>query len=148
MITIVFPGQGSQYVGMGKDFYSEFPLAKETFSEASDSIGIDLKRLCFESDQSELSLTANAQPAILTTSIAMLRVFQCETDIKPDFLAGHSLGEYSALVASGCMKLSDAVYVVRKRGEFMQDSVPVGVGAMAAILGLTEDIVKGICESV
>lgn len=146
MITFVFPGQGSQYVGMGKDFCAEFPLAKQAFEEASDSIGSDLEKLCFESDQKELSLTANAQPAILTTSIAILRVLQDETDITPDFVAGHSLGEFSALVSAGCMSLADAAYVVRKRGEFMQDSVPVGVGGMAAILGLEENDVKEICE--
>lgn len=146
MITFVFPGQGSQYVGMGKDFYNEFPVAKQTYEEASDSIGDDLAKLCFEGEKSELSLTANAQPAILTTSIAILRVLNDETELSPDFVAGHSLGEYTALVSTGCMKLSDAVYVVRKRGEFMQDSVPVGVGSMAAILGLEENVVNEICR--
>ncbi len=147
MITFVFPGQGSQYVGMGKDFCTEFPLAKQAFEEASNSVGEDLRKLCFESDQKELSLTANAQPAILTTSVAILRVMQNETDMSPDFVAGHSLGEFSALVCSGCMSLTDAAYVVRKRGEFMQDSVPVGIGAMAAVLGLSENDVNEICES-
>lgn len=148
MIAFLFPGQGSQYVGMGMDFCSEFPLAKETFEEASDSVGLNLQSLCFESEPEKLALTANAQPAILTTSIAILRVLKNETNIKPDYVAGHSLGEYTALVANGCLKLSDAVYVVRKRGEFMQDAVPVGVGGMAAILGLTSEEVNEICEKV
>ena len=148
MIAFLFPGQGSQYVGMGKEFFSEFPLAKETFEEASDSIGLDMESLCFDSDPKELSLTANAQPAILTTSIALLRVLNNETDIKPNFVSGHSLGEYSALVANSCIKLADAVYVVRKRGEFMQEAVPVGVGGMAAILGLSGTEVNDICENV
>ena len=148
MIAFLFPGQGSQYVGMGKDFCSEFPLAKQAFEEASDSIGVNMESLCFDSDPKELSLTTNAQPAILTTSIAFLRVLNNEIEIKPDYVAGHSLGEYSALVANGCMTLSDAVHVVRKRGEFMQDAVPVGVGGMAAILGLKSDQVNEICEQV
>lgn len=148
MITFLFPGQGSQYVGMGKDFYNEFPIAKKTYEEASDSIGEDIARLCFEGEKTELGLTANAQPAILTTSIAILRVLNEEVQITPDYVAGHSLGEYTALVSAGCMTLSDAVYVVRKRGEFMQDSVPVGTGTMAAVLGLSEAEVNDICDSI
>ncbi|NIP29828.1 MAG: ACP S-malonyltransferase [Candidatus Dadabacteria bacterium] len=148
MIAFLFPGQGSQYVGMGKEFYSEFAVAKNTFDEASESIGVDVAKLCFDGDQQTLSLTANAQPAILTASISILRVLFQETDLKPDYVAGHSLGEYSALVASGCLNLKDAVYVVRKRGEFMQDAVPVGVGSMAAILGLSSSEVDQICSDV
>lgn len=148
MIAFVFPGQGSQYVGMGKELYHEFRVAKDTFQEASDVLGFDLANLCFEGEQEILSLTANAQPALLTTSIACLRVLQNETSLNPDFVAGHSLGEYSALVANGAISLEDAVRVVRKRGEFMQEAVPVGVGAMAAILGLEKDTLLEICSRV
>jgi len=148
MIAFVFPGQGSQYVGMGKELYNEFAVAKYTFEEANDTLGFDLSALCFEGEQSELSLTANAQPALLTTSIACLRVLENEASIKPDFVAGHSLGEYTALVANGAMSLSDAVNTVRKRGEFMQEAVPVGVGAMAAVLGLDKEKVEDICNQV
>lgn len=148
MIAFVFPGQGSQYVGMGKELYDQFPSAKETFDEASEVLGFDLAALCFEGEQEELSLTFNAQPALLTTSIASLRVLEDEVGTKSDFVAGHSLGEYSALVANGSMKLGDAVMTVRKRGEFMQEAVPVGVGAMAAILGKDIDEVSDICSQV
>lgn len=148
MITFVFPGQGSQYVGMGKELYDEFAVAKSTFEEANDVLGFDLAKLCFEGQQEELSLTANAQPALLTTSIACLRVLESETSLKPDFVAGHSLGEYSALVANGAMNLGEAVHTVRKRGEFMQEAVPVGIGAMAAVLGLDKEKVYEICDQV
>lgn len=148
MIAFVFPGQGSQYVGMGKELYDQFDIARDTFNEANEVLGFDLSKLCFEGEQSELSLTANAQPALLTTSIACLRVLQNETPLKPDFVAGHSLGEYTALVANGTIKLSDAVHTVRKRGEFMQDAVPVGIGSMAAVLGLKKEKVIEICNQV
>jgi len=148
MIAFVFPGQGSQYVGMGKELYDQFDVARDTFDEASEVLGFDLSNLCFEGEQSELSLTANAQPALLTTSIACLRVLQNETSLKPDFVAGHSLGEYTALVANGTIQLADAVHTVRKRGEFMQDAVPVGIGSMAAVLGLEKEKVIEICNQV
>lgn len=148
MIAFVFPGQGSQYVGMGKELHDEFASAKDTFDEANEVLGFDLAGLCFNGEQEELSHTHNAQPALLTMSIASLRVLQEESGIEPDFVAGHSLGEYTALVASGSMTLADAVYVVRKRGEFMQDAVPVGVGAMAAVLGQDREQVEEICRRV
>jgi [acyl-carrier-protein] S-malonyltransferase len=148
MIAFVFPGQGSQYVGMGKELYDEFTSAKEAFDEASEVLGFDLAALCFEGERDELSLTYNAQPALLTTSIAALRVLQEESALRPDFVAGHSLGEYSALVANGSMTLRDAVRVVRKRGEFMQEAVPVGIGAMAAVLGQNIEQVEEICRQV
>ncbi|MGQ0793829.1 MAG: ACP S-malonyltransferase [Deltaproteobacteria bacterium] len=147
MITFVFPGQGSQYVGMCQELYNKFAAARRTFEEASEVLGFDLARLCFEdSSREQLNLTVNAQPAILTASVAALRVFEEETDIRPDFVAGHSLGEYTALVASKALNFMDAVWVVRKRGEFTQGAVPVGVGSMAAVLGLEKEQVEGICS--
>ena len=128
MIAFLFPGQGSQYIGMGADFCAEFAVASQTFEEASDALGIDVAKLCFEGEATTLALTANAQPAILTTSVAALRVVLEETEIRPDLLAGHSLGEFTALVASGCVRFRDAVRIVRKRGEFMQEAVPPGSG--------------------
>jgi len=148
MIAFVFPGQGSQYVGMCKELYDGFADAKRTFDEASDVLGFDMAALCFEGPQNELSLTANAQPALLTASTAALRVLESESALRPDFVAGHSLGEYSALVANGSMAFKDAVFVVRKRGEFMQDAVPVGEGAMSAVLGLEIETLRDICDSV
>jgi [acyl-carrier-protein] S-malonyltransferase len=146
MIAFVFPGQGSQTIGMGLEFYNEFPIARQTFEEASDTLKFDLAKLCFEGDLEELSLTANAQPALLTTSIAALRVLEQETDLSPSFVAGHSLGEYSAIVSSGALNFKDAVHTVRKRGEFMQSAVPVGIGSMAAVMGLSKEQIMKICE--
>ena len=148
MIAFVFPGQGSQYVGMGSDFYNEFPESKLVFDQASDKLSIDMPKLCFENSLEELSLTFNAQPAILTVSIAILRVLEKETGINPDFVAGHSLGEYSALVAAGAISLEDAVFTVRKRGEFMQEAVPVGVGSMAAVIGLNREMIEEVCNDI
>lgn len=148
MIAFLFPGQGSQYTGMGADFCAEFAAARQTFEEAGDALGIDLAKLCFEGEAADLALTANAQPAILATSVAALRVVLEETDIRPDLVAGHSLGEFTALVASGCLGFGDAVRTVRKRGEFMQEAVPPGVGKMAAVLGLTSGEVSGLCAEV
>ena len=148
MIAFLFPGQGSQYIGMGADLCAEFAVASQTFEEASDALGIDVAKLCFEGEAATLALTANAQPAILTTSVAALRVVLEETEIRPDLLAGHSLGEFTALVASGCLPFCDAVRIVRKRGEFMQEAVPPGVGKMAAVLGLTSQEVSELCAEV
>ena len=141
----LFPGQGSQQVGMGKALCDAFPVARAVFDEADATLGFSLSRLCFEGPESELMLTANAQPAILTTSIAALRVLESESDLRARVVAGHSLGEYSALVAAGSLRLGDAVRVVNLRGKFMQEAVAPGVGAMAAILGLSRADVQAAC---
>ena len=141
----LFPGQGSQQVGMGKALCDAFPVARAVFDEADATLGFSLSRLCFEGPESELMLTANAQPAILTTSIAALRVLESESDLRARVVAGHSLGEYSALVAAGSLRLGDAVRVVNLRGKFIQEAVAPGVGAMAAILGLSRADVQAAC---
>ncbi len=146
MVAFVFPGQGSQYPGMGKDLADNFPIARQVFEEASDALGLDMAALCFRGSEEELKLTANTQPAILTHSIASLRVVREETGLKPSFAAGHSLGEYSALVCAGAFSFADAVRTVRLRGTFMQEAVPVGKGAMAAVLGLQRDEVEEVCR--
>ncbi|HEY5973455.1 MAG TPA: ACP S-malonyltransferase [Geobacteraceae bacterium] len=143
--AFIFPGQGSQYAGMGKDLASNFPVAAQTFAEADEALGFKLSQLCFEGPEEDLKLTTNTQPAILTASVAVYRVLQAETGLSADYLAGHSLGEYSALVAAGALQFADAVRTVRSRGAFMQEAVPVGVGAMAAVLGVEPEIIRDIC---
>ncbi|MFJ9290107.1 ACP S-malonyltransferase [Bacillus halotolerans] len=146
-IAFLFPGQGSQFIGMGKELYDQVPAAKRLFDEADETLETKLSSLIFEGDAKELTLTYNAQPALLTTSMAVLEKFK-ESGITPDFTAGHSLGEYSALVAAGAMSFNDAVYTVRKRGEFMNEAVPAGEGAMAAILGMDADALKQVTDKV
>jgi [acyl-carrier-protein] S-malonyltransferase len=145
-IAFIFPGQGSQAVGMGKDLYDNFAASREVFEEADDALGFKLSEMCFAGDEADLQLTANTQPAILTTSVAAFRAMESEGFPSPDYVAGHSLGEYSALVAAGAMSFADAVKTVRKRGTYMQEAVPVGVGAMAAILGLPLETVEIACR--
>jgi [acyl-carrier-protein] S-malonyltransferase len=132
---------------MGKDLAENFPLARQVFEEANDALGIDLAALCFNGPEDDLKLTANTQPAILTTSVAALRVLEHETGIVPDCAAGHSLGEYSALVCAGALEFADAVRTVRQRGTFMQEAVPVGTGAMAAIIGLDTATLDRVCQA-
>jgi [acyl-carrier-protein] S-malonyltransferase len=143
--AFVFPGQGAQYAGMGRDVADKFPAARDVFDEADRALDFSISKLCFEGPDEELKLTENTQPAILTTSTALFRVLE-EKGIRPDFVAGHSLGEYSALVAAGGLKLADAVPLVRRRGRYMQEAVPVGDGAMAALLGLDLPAVQLVCE--
>jgi [acyl-carrier-protein] S-malonyltransferase len=144
-IAFIFPGQGSQTVGMGKELFDKFPVARQTFEEADDALGYKLSQVCFAGPEEQLRLTEITQPAILTTSIAALRVLEgCVP--RPSFVAGHSLGEYSAHVASGTMAFADAVRIVRNRGKYMQEAVPVGVGAMAAILGMELEKVAAVCQ--
>ncbi len=144
-IAYIFPGQGSQSVGMGKDLFDNFAAARKVFEQADDALGFSLSEMCFSGNEEDLQLTANTQPAILTASVAAFRAMESEGFEQPDFAAGHSLGEYSALVASGVLDFADAVRTVRKRGTYMQKAVPVGVGAMAAILGADLATVEAAC---
>jgi [acyl-carrier-protein] S-malonyltransferase len=144
-IAFIFPGQGSQAVGMGKDLAGKYPIARQTFEEADEALGYKLSQVCFEGPEEQLRLTEITQPAILTASIAAFRVLEGRIP-KPNFVAGHSLGEYSAHVASGTMNFADAVRTVRNRGKYMQEAVPVGVGAMAAILGMELEKVAAVCQ--
>jgi [acyl-carrier-protein] S-malonyltransferase len=144
-VAFVFPGQASQYPGMGKELAEMYPSAKAVFDEADKALGFSISKMCFEGSEEDLKLTANTQPAILTCSIATYRVLE-EKGLAPDFVAGHSLGEYSALVAAGSLKFADAVRLVRKRGNYMQEAVPAGKGAMAAIMGLSPAVVSDVCK--
>ena len=147
MIAFLFPGQGAQAVGMGKAFYESSKAARAIFDEANDALGVDLRRLVFEGPESELALTANTQPAVLTASVAAAAAC-AERGLLPAIATGHSLGEYSALVVAGALSFADAVRVVRRRGELMQDAVPVGVGAMAAVMGMDLAVVEKVCAEV
>ncbi len=147
-VAFLFPGQGSQKVGMGKALYDFSPDARAVFDEADAALGFSLSRLCFEGPEADLTLTAHTQPAVLTNSIAALRVVLKETGWRPGIVAGHSLGEYSALVAAGALRFADGVRLVHLRGKLMQDAVPAGVGAMAAILGLGRADVQAACAEV
>ncbi|MFT3744883.1 MAG: ACP S-malonyltransferase [Pyrinomonadaceae bacterium] len=144
-IAYIFPGQGSQAVGMGKDLFDNFTAAREVFEAADDALEFSLSEMCFDGDEADLQLTANTQPAILTVSVAAFHAAMAEGMPVPDFVAGHSLGEYSALVAAGVLDFAEAVQTVRKRGTYMQEAVPVGVGAMAAILGLDVATIEAGC---
>ncbi len=141
--AFLFPGQGSQYPGMGRSLAAEFASARAIFQEADSVLGFSLSNLCFEGPETQLKLTENTQPAILTASVAACVVLK-EQGVQPDFLAGHSLGEYSALVAAGALKFADAVRIVRNRGRYMQEAVPAGMGAMAALLKLPEGKLDGV----
>lgn len=145
-LAYVFPGQGSQAAGMGRELAENFPAARSVFEEADDALGFALSKLCFEGPDSDLQLTENTQPAILTTSVAALRAMESEGFPRPSYVAGHSLGEYSALVAAGALTFTSAVRVVRLRGRYMQEAVPVGAGAMAAVLGADLKAVEDACE--
>jgi [acyl-carrier-protein] S-malonyltransferase len=144
-IAFLFPGQGSQAVGMGKDLAEKYPIARQTFEEADEALGYELSQLCFEGPEEQLRLTEVTQPAILAASIAALRVLEGRMP-RPAYVAGHSLGEYSAHVAAGTISLADAVRTVRYRGKYMQEAVPVGMGAMAAILGMDVEKVTAVCH--
>src|SRR5262245_59185684 len=141
----MFPGQGSQYVGMGKELVEQFPIAKQVFEEASDATKVNLLKLCVEGPEDQLTLTANTQPCLLAVSVATWQVMRTEAGVKTTFFAGHSLGEYSALVACERLKLSRAAFLVRKRGEAMQAAVPAGLGAMAAVINADAESLATMC---
>ena len=145
-LAIVFPGQGSQSVGMLADLYAEFDIVKQTFTEASDALGYDLWALVANGPEADLNETQRTQPALLTASVAVWRLWQQQGGVQPAYFAGHSLGEYSALVCAGVLSLSDAVKLVEKRGNYMQQAVPAGVGAMSAIIGLDDAAIAAACE--
>ena len=143
-LAFVFPGQGAQTVGMGKDFFEQYDVAKKLFNEADEALGYSIKNMCFEGPADDLKLTANTQPAILTMSVIANEILK-EHGITPEVTGGHSLGEYSALVAADVINFQDAVLLVHKRGQFMQEAVPVGAGGMAAIIGLADEVIIDIC---
>ncbi|HEU5459090.1 MAG TPA: ACP S-malonyltransferase [Pyrinomonadaceae bacterium] len=145
-LAIIFPGQGSQSPGMGKELFENFPVSRQVFEEADDALGFSISRLCFDGPAEELQLTENTQPAILTVSVAAFRAMMEAGISAPAFVAGHSLGEYSALVAAGVLSLQDAVRTVRARGRYMQEAVPVGTGAMAAVIGGELSEIQRVCE--
>jgi [acyl-carrier-protein] S-malonyltransferase len=147
-IAYIFPGQASQYAGMGKDLSDNYESAREVFEEADAALGFSISEMCFSGSAEDLQLTENTQPAILTVSVAALRAMQSEGFPSPDYVAGHSLGEYSALVAAGALSLADAVKTVRARGRYMQEAVPVGAGAMAAVMGAELGTLMEICNEV
>lgn len=144
-LAFVFPGQGAQTVGMGKDFCQQYEVAKKLFQQADEALGYSIKDMCFEGPAEDLQLTANTQPAILTMSVIANEILK-EHGIQPEVTGGHSLGEYSALVAAGVLDFQDAVLLVHKRGQFMQEAVPVGQGGMAAIIGLADEVIVDACE--
>ena len=144
--AMLFPGQGSQYAGMGKELAENFPVAKQVFEEADEALSFSISRLCFEGPEDALQLTENTQPAILSVSVAAFRSLSAEGFKTPRYVAGHSLGEYSALVAAGAISLADGVRTVRARGRYMQEAVPVGTGAMAAVLGGDRDAIENACN--
>jgi len=144
-LAFLFPGQGSQAVGMGQELASTYPIVRQTFEEADEALGYKLSQVCFEGPEDRLRMTEITQPAILTASIAAWRVLN-ERGLNPTFVAGHSLGEYSAHVAAGTLSFADAVRTVRNRGKYMQEAVPVGVGAMAAVLGMDVDALTAVCR--
>jgi [acyl-carrier-protein] S-malonyltransferase len=144
-LAFVFPGQGSQQIGMLADIAAKWPSVKDTFAEASEALGYDLWQLIQNGTQDELNLTENSQPALLASSVAVWRVFCAETAVRPALLAGHSLGEWSALVCGGVLDFADAIRLVRLRGRYMQEAVPVGVGSMAAIIGLADELIEKCC---
>lgn len=145
-IAFIFPGQGAQYIGMGRQIAAQYTAASDIFDQASQALGTDMKKMIFDGDDETLKITENTQPAIVTASIACLAPL-IENGVTPDFTAGLSLGEYSAHVASGTMDFKTAVSLVRKRGKYMQEAVPLGVGTMAAILGLSAEAVKECCKA-
>lgn len=148
-IALVFPGQGSQFVGMGKELITKSAAAKAVFEQADAALGFSLSTLCFEGPEEQLRLTANTQPAILTTSVALLAALkEQQPQVNATYVAGHSLGEYSALVAAGAISFEDAVKTVRLRGQFMEEAVPAGDGAMSAVLNLDRAVLHGVCEEV